>query len=113
MEIGSWTVPDTLGNLNNNGVGFAEYYFYPGPGTLDSCSKLIKYNVFYGPVTTTDYGGGIGDTTIGYEYGTDCKAEMSNYSTKPEAVTVTLQNGSKLTGNGVHLIRGWIAQKQD
>lgn len=114
VHIGSWTLPDSVGDLLPSGEGFAEYYAFYKPGypsfVVPECSQLAKINVFYGPVTTTDFGGGIGSISNAHEYNTqECLGDASDYSSQPETVNITMPNGQTWGAQGQHIVRGFVS----
>lgn len=115
VHIGSWTLPDSVGDLQPSGEGFAEYYAFYKPGypqfVVPECSQLAKINVFYGPVTTTDFDGGIGSISNVYEYNSkECMGDASGFSSQPEKVNITMPNGQVLSAEGQHVVRGFVSK---
>lgn len=113
-HIGSYTLPSNIGNLKNNYSGFVEYYGYiDEQGTFHSfvvpgCDQLYKTDVLFGPVTTTNYGGGISEITEPHEYNSDVcltnsEINTSDYSASEEYMTV---NG--MVSYGQRIIRGFV-----
>jgi len=114
-HIGSWTLPDHTGDIKPSGTGFGEYYAYYKPGypqfVVPSCDKLAKISVIYGPVSTTNYGGGVGSIYNPHEYNSkECKSESSNYSAKSISTKIKPSGGKELTVNGQEIKRGWISE---
>ncbi|MGV3345714.1 hypothetical protein ACGVWS_08180 [Enterobacteriaceae bacterium LUAb1] len=117
-HIGSWTLPDSFGKLLPSGEGFAEYYAFYKPNypqfVVPDCSQLAKINVFYGPVTTTDFGGGIGSITNSSEYNSEeCQLNNSGFDAQPEKFSVTLPNGRVLMADGQKVIRGFVSHPEN
>lgn len=115
-HIGSWSLPNSIGNLRPSGSGFVEYYAFYKPGypqfVVPDCSQLAKVNVLFGPVTTTDFGGGIGSVTSPSEYGSDqCKGAASGYSSYSKNMNITLPNCKKVNADGQVIIRGFVSNK--
>ncbi|CAI3926916.1 unnamed protein product [Commensalibacter communis] len=118
VHIGSWTLPSTVSNLQTSGSGFAEYYAFYKVGfpqfVVPSCNLLAKISVFYGPVTSTDFGGAIGNTSKMYfpfEYNTDCIGSLSNFSSKTVSTKINM-TPYQLTGYGYQIERGWVSTIQ-
>ena len=113
-HIGSWTLPDAYSDIKPSGTGFVEHYAYYKPGLpsfkVPECSRLARINVLFGPVSTTDYNGAVGNISNAHEYGSNvCKGATSNYSTAVEIVPVTLANGQTLEANGIRIKKGFIS----
>jgi len=118
IPIGSWSLPETTSDLKPVGNGFAEYYYFYKPGypqfVVPDCSELAKIHVFYGPVTTTDFGGAIGSITQDGEYGSEaCNKETSGYSAQTQQMSVTMADGEIFTADGVEIERGFVSRLPD
>lgn len=108
--IGKWSVPDDVGNLRPSGSGFVECYVFYKPGYLQfvvpECSQLAKTDILFGPITTTDFNGKIGDVTGAHEYGsTECNGSTSGFSSQSKQITVY-----NMTANGLLINRGIVSQ---
>jgi len=115
VHIGSWILPDSVGDLLSSAGGFAEYYAFYKPGysqfVVPECSQLAKINVFYGPVTTTDFDGGIGSISNVFEYNSqECIGDASGFSSQPETVSITMPNGQVLSAEGQNVVRGFMSK---
>ncbi len=116
LHIGSWTLPDHVGDIKPSGNGFSEYYAYYERGypqfVVPSCDKLAEISVIYGPVSTTNYGGGVGSIYNPYEYNSKvCKSQTSNYSAKAITTKIKFSEDKELTANGQEIRRGWVSKK--
>lgn len=114
VHAGSWTLPESVTNLQPSGSGFMEYYRHYQDGydwfTFPSCDRLAKSDIVYGPVSTTDAGGAVGNVTNPYEYNSEqCQGAASGYSAETQTIPVTLADGQTLQADGVHIIRGFIS----
>ncbi|MEI7411890.1 hypothetical protein [Pectobacterium aroidearum] len=118
IHIGSWSLPHHIGDLKPSGEGFAEYYDFYQPGfpqfVVPNCSQLAKINVLYGPVTTTDFGGGIGSVTNAYEYNSDeCLNKASGFSSQSKKISIAMPNGKTLSAYGNVVTRGFVSGAGD
>jgi len=117
IHIGSWTLPEYVGDIKNSGVGFNEYYLFYKPGypqfSTTSCDKLAKTSVIFGPVSTTNYGGGVGNIHSPYEYNTkECLGNKSQYSSRVVKDNVELPGGKVLSAEGQEIKRGFVSKIQ-
>ncbi|MFZ4832096.1 hypothetical protein [Rouxiella sp. Mn2063] len=115
IHIGTWTLPEYVGDIKNSGVGFSEYYLYYKPGypqfVTPSCDKIAKVNVTFGPVSTTNYGGGVGNVHSPYEYNTqECLGHKSKYSSRTVKDNVEFPGGKVLSAEGQEIKRGFVSQ---
>lgn len=116
VHIGSWSLADHIGNIKPSGIGFAEYYAYYESGypqfVVPECSRLAKISVLYGPVSTTNYGGGAGSVSGAYEYNSkECKGVASGYSVKTVDAMVTFPGDKKIAVKGQEVQRGFVSVK--
>lgn len=81
-HVGSWTLPAGAGGIQNNQLGFVEYYPW-NDGQSHACSTLPKTQVFFGTPTTLTIGAGPGKLDTPYEYG-DCVGQV-DFSTTTSA----------------------------
>lgn len=117
VDIGSWKLPNDVGNIIPSYYGFAEYYAHYQPGypqfVVPSCDKLAKIDVIFGPVSTLNNGGGVGSVSKAYEYGDRaCRSKDSGYKTESlwEATGDPFDKDSYR--GAVRILRGWI-ENQD
>lgn len=113
IHIGSWTLPDTTGDLRPSGEGFAEYYAFYMAGypqfVVPTCVQLAKIDVVYGPVTTDDFGGGIGSVYDAREYGSEeCRGKDSGFFSQSKKVSVIIPVGRTLSANSELVQRGFV-----
>ncbi|ELY5941310.1 hypothetical protein SNN83_004487, partial [Cronobacter malonaticus] len=114
IHIGSWSLPDNVGDIMPSGGGFIEYYAYYEPGypqfVVPECDKLAKVDVIFGPVQSTNYGGVVGDISNPYEYNTkECLSEASGYSAVPNENYIGLPDGSTVSAVGYRIVRGFVS----
>lgn len=75
VHIGRWTLPAGLGGIQDNQLGFVEWYPWNGGEPPNHCATLpYQQTVFGAPYTT--HSGSVGTQSLAYEYG-DCVGQVA------------------------------------
>lgn len=113
IHIGSWTLPDNVGDLLPSGGGFVEYYAFYEPGypqfVVPECDQLAKIDVVFGPVQSTDFGGIVGDISNPYEYNSkECVGTKSGFEMEPKEYNLGTSTGIT-SAIGYRIKRGFVS----